>query len=269
MKYRLLAFDIDGTLTNSRKEITPRTKEAVFKAIDAGATVAIATGRPVHGAVGYARELKLKENGGYILSLNGGMIVRCSDDAIISKSLLPHEYYREIYRLASECGVNIMTYDGDTVVSEKIDDPYLSEEARLNGLGKKQVGNLLEYLDYEVPKFLMLGDGDMLAGVEKKVYERLHDRMDVYRSEPYFLEILPKNVNKASALKKLTGIIGVDRSELMAFGDGFNDVSMIEFAGTGVAMGNANDKAKESADIIAPGNDEDGIAWVIDNFVLD
>lgn len=269
MRYKVLAFDIDGTLTNSEKEITPKTKKAIQAAADAGAILAIATGRPVHGAVRYAEELHLKENGGYILSLNGGLILRCSDNTIISESLLPHRYYEEICNLAAENDVNIMTYDGDTVISENIDDPYLSEEARLNGLGKKQVDNLISYLDYEVPKFLMLGDGDKLAEVEKKVYAKLHDRMDVYRSEPYFLEILPKNVNKATALEKLIRVTGNDRSELMAFGDGFNDISMIEYAGMGVAMGNANEKAREKADIVAPTNDEDGIAWVINKFVLD
>lgn len=269
MKYKLLAFDIDGTLTNSEKIITDATKEAIFKAMYAGATVAIATGRPVCGAVRYAGELRLKENNGYIMSLNGGIIVRCSDDKVISRSLIPHEYYEEIYRLAAENDVNIMTYDGDTVVSEVIDDPYLSEEARLNGLDKKQVDNLLDYLDYDVPKFLMLGDGDRLAQVEKNVYAKLHDRLDVYRSEPYFLEILPKNVNKASGLEKLALETGAERNEIMAFGDGFNDISMIEYAGTGVAMGNANEKARKKADIVAPTNDEDGIAWVINKFVLD
>ena len=89
MKYGLLVFDIDGTLTNSQKEITPATKEAIFKAMDAGATAAIATGRPYHGAVRYAEELELKKRGGYVLSLNGGLVMRCSDDRIISRKLLP------------------------------------------------------------------------------------------------------------------------------------------------------------------------------------
>ena len=139
---------------------------------------------------------------------------------------------------------------------------------RINGLGQKRVENLREYLTYEVPKFLMLGDGDYLAVIEPKVYARLHDRMDVYRSEPFFLEILPKNINKASALEELLSFVGAERDELMAFGDGYNDISMLEFAGMGVAMGNAHSEVKEHADIIAPGNDEDGIADILERYVL-
>ena len=162
-----------------------------------------------------------------------------------------------------------MTYDGDTVVSETTDDQYIRKEAAINGLSLRHVDNLLTYLDYEVPKFLMVGDGDRLAVVEKKVYEKLHDRMDVYRSEPYFLEIQLKGVNKAEAVLNLGETIGVPKEGIMAFGDGFNDISMIRCAGAGVAMGNANEMAKEAADIIAPSNDEDGVAWVINKFVLD
>lgn len=154
------------------------------------------------------------------------------------------------------------------MVSERLDDKYLQTEVKINGLGQKRVDSLKAHLTYEVPKFLMLGDGDYLAKIEKEVYEKLHDRMDVYRSEPFFLEILPKGINKATGLAKLLDTLGATRDELIAFGDGYNDISMIEYAGLGVAMGNAFDKVKESADIIAPDNDEDGIADVLERYVL-
>lgn len=268
MKYRVLAFDIDGTLTDSEKKITPRTRDAIIRAADMGCVIVIASGRPRPGIKRYADELELKRNGGYILALNGGLAERYSDGKIIHKSTVPMEYYGEICELAKENKVNILTYDGDTVISERLDDKYLEIEVRINGLEKKRVENLREYLTYEVPKFIMLGDGDYLAEVEPKVSERLHGRVEVYRSEPYFLEILPKNVNKASALKGLLDFLGAKREELMAFGDGYNDICMLEYAGMGVAMGNANDKAKACADLIAPGNDEDGIAYVLEKYVF-
>ncbi|MCM1308703.1 MAG: Cof-type HAD-IIB family hydrolase [Butyrivibrio sp.] len=268
MKYKVLAFDIDGTLTNSEKKITPRTRAAIIKAQEQGCVAAIASGRPRPGVKGYADELGLREHGGYILALNGGLLERYSDGRIIRQSVIPREYYGEICALARENNVNILTYDGDTVVSENLDDEYLETEVRINGLGQKRVDNLCEYLTYEVPKFLMLGDGDRLARIEPKIYERLHERMDVYRSEPFFLEILPKNINKASALEELLGFVGAGRDELMAFGDGYNDISMLEFAGMGVAMGNASVEIKRHADIVARGNDEDGIAEILEKYVL-
>ncbi len=268
MKYRVLAFDIDGTLTNSEKKITPRTREAILEAAGLGCTVAIASGRPRAGVTAYAEELELKKNGGYILALNGGLLERCADGAVISESMLPMEYYGEICGLAEACGVNLLTYDGDTVISERLDDRYLEIEAAINGLGKKRVESLIEYLTYRVPKFLMLGDGDYLEKIEPQVRAALGGRMEVYRSEPFFLEILPKNVDKAQGLSRLLDFLGASREELIAFGDGFNDISMLDYAGLGVAMGNAHERVKGHADIVAPGNDEDGIAYIIEKYVL-
>lgn len=269
MKYKLLAFDIDGTLLNSKKELTPATKDAITKAMEQGVKVAIASGRPVQGIRKLAAELKLAEYGGYILALNGGLVISCADDAVIHDVKLPKEYYKEIYDLSKEYKVDLITYEGNDVITENFENEYLDIEARINGLGKKKVDNLYERLTFEVNKFLMLGDGDYLAEVEKKVYEQLHDRLDVYRSEPFFLEIMPKGIHKANALHKMSEVIGISKEEMVAFGDGFNDLSMIQYAGLGVAMGNAKDVVKENADFIAKTNDEDGIVEVLEKFVLD
>lgn len=267
MNYKVLAFDIDGTLTDSNKNITERTKNAIIAAQKAGCIVVIASGRPKQGVMRYVRELELGNYGGYILALNGGLVERCSDGLILNNSVVDKKYYPEIISLAKENKVNIMTYDGDDVVSENVNDKYLEIESRINGLGTKKVDSLLTHLDYEVPKFLMLGDGDYLAEVEKKVYAQLNDRLDVYRSEPFFLEILPKNINKAKSLELLLNYVGATREELMSFGDGYNDISMIEYAGMGVAMGNAKEEVKKKADYITLSNEEDGIVAALDKFL--
>ena len=269
MKYKVLAFDIDGTLTNSRKEITPETRAAILRAADMGCTIVIATGRPPQGVVRYVNELELPDKEGYVLALNGGLLENCSTGTAISRTFLPMEYYHEICAIAKEYKVNLMTYQGDDIISENIDDKYVEIESRINGLGVKQVDNLEKYITFEVPKFLMLGDGDYLAEVEKKVHARLSDRLDVYRSEPFFLEVLPKGINKAATLEKLLNHLGCRREELMAFGDGYNDISMLKYAGMGVVMGNANDTVKKEGDYIAPSNDENGIVDVLNKFVLD
>lgn len=269
MKYKLLAFDIDGTLTNSDKVITPATREAIFKAMDTGCRVAIASGRPVQGIVKIAEELKLSEYDGYILALNGGKVISCRDGGVLHDVKIPMEYYEEIYKLSEKYKTTLITYEGNDVITENLASRYIDVEAGINGLGKKKVDNLLKRLTFEVNKFLMLEEGDYLAEVEKRVYEQLHDRLDVYRSEPFFLEILPKGINKAAALEKLTEVTGIKREEIMAFGDGYNDLSMIRYAGFGVAMGNARDTVIENADYIAKSNDEDGIAEVLEKFVLD
>lgn len=268
MKYKVLAFDIDGTLTNSQKEITAGTKQAIQNAADAGCVVVIASGRPKIGVMRYVKELGLDSNGGYICALNGGWLEDVKTGTILQKSMVPMEYYDEICNLAEEYKVNVMTYEGNDVITEK-SDRYMELETKLNGLGLKKVANLKEYLNFPVPKFLMTAEPEYLAEVEKKVYEKLHDRMDVYRSEPFFLELLPKDINKAKTLELLLNSINVTRDELMAFGDGYNDITMLKYAGMGVAMGNSSDVVKKSADYVTLDNDNDGIKYVLEKFVLD
>ena len=268
MAYKVLALDIDGTLTNSEKKITERTKRAVDAAAERGVKIVIASGRPVQGIGEFARELRLKENDGYILSFNGGRLISCKTGEIIHDMKLPLEYLPEIYALSKEYGVNLMSYEGDDLITETPDDEFLAIEARINGLGIKKVDNLVEHIDFPINKCLMLGEGNYLAEVEKKVHAALCDRMDVYRSEPYFLEILPKGVDKAKALEKLLNMLGSSREELMACGDGFNDLTMIRYAGLGVAMANARDEVKESADYVTCSNDEDGVAAAIEHLIL-
>ena len=268
MAYKVLALDIDGTLTNSEKKITERTRTAIRNAAQHGVKIVIASGRPVQGIWGYAEQLDLKELDGYILSFNGGRLISCRTGEIIHDVKLPLQYLPEIYELSKQYGVNLMSYEGDNLITEEPEDEFLAIEARINGLGIRKVDNLSEYIDFPINKCLMLGEGDYLAKVEKKVYAALSDRLDVYRSEPFFLEILPKGVDKAKALEGLLDKLGCDRTELMACGDGYNDLTMIRYAGMGVAMANARDEVKAEADYVTLSNDEDGVAAAIEKFIL-
>ena len=259
MAYRVLALDIDGTLTNSKKQITEKTKKAVSAAAAKGVKIVIASGRPVQGIRAFAKELELEKKDGYILSFNGGRLISCRTGEIIHDMKLPLEYLPEIYELSKKYKVNLMSYEGDDLITEEPDDEFH---------GIKKVDNLVEYINFPINKCLMLGNGDYLAEVEKKVHAALCDRMDVYRSEPYFLEILPKGVDKAKSLESFLNIIGCRREELMACGDGFNDLTMIKYAGLGVAMANAREEIKKCADYITASNDEDGVALAIERFIL-
>ena len=114
----------------------------------------------------------------------------------------------------------------------------------------------------------MVADGDYLARVEEQLKMELGSRYSILRSEPYFLEIMPEGIDKAQSLERLLAHVGIERKEMAAFGDGFNDRSMLVYAGLGVAMGNAQEPVKEAADYIAPTNDEDGVAWVIEHMIM-
>lgn len=268
MNYKMIVLDLDGTLTNRDKVITPRTKQSLMEAQKRGIKVVLASGRPTYGVVPLAQELELENYGGYILSFNGGMITDCCTRKVILKQELPVEANRRIVELAKKEQVDILTYQDMQILTNNPENRYAKLESRINHLKLKQVDNLEEYLDFPVPKFLMLDDGDYLALVEARVKAALGKNFSVYRSDPFFLEILPRNIDKAQSLAQLLKLLGMEREEMIACGDGYNDLSMIEFAGLGVAMENAVRPVRSSADYVTFSNNDDGVAHVVEKFLL-
>lgn len=268
MKYEMIVLDLDGTLTNRDKVITPRTKAVLMEAQRQGKKVVLASGRPTYGVMPLAKELQLKEYDGYILAFNGGVIQNCRTDEVVFSSQLPMESNARIINLAKDQGVNILTYEKNRIITPDASCPYVEKEAFINKLEVKQIENFREYVDFSVPKFLMLDDGDYLALVEPKVKASLGKQFSVYRSEPHFLEILPKGIDKAQSLTRLLEQIGLQKEQMIACGDGYNDLSMIQFAGLGVAMENAVLPVRNAADYITLSNNHDGIAHVVEKFML-
>lgn len=268
MKYKVLVLDIDGTLTNSKKEITKNTKLAIRRIMEQGVTVVLASGRPISGIEPLAKELELEKYGGYILAFNGARIIECSSNTIIHDQTLPNDMISTLYDLSILYNVSILSYDKDSIVTEDLNDEYVNIEARINKMPIKEVENFKEYVQYPVNKCLMVGDGDYLAQVEEKVREEVKGEISVYRSEPYFLECVPLNIDKAASLEKLLKHIHCSKDEMIACGDGYNDISMIKYAGLGVAMENAREEVKVVSDIVTLSNDEDGVAYIIDKFFL-
>ena len=264
---KVLVLDIDGTLTNSKKEITSATREAIQDIMIRGHKVILASGRPTPGMRRYEQELELEKYGGYLLSFNGAKIVDCISGDIIYQRTLSLTLLPSIYGFAKRNGCGLVTYLGNTVISAFEPDQYIELEARINGLPVKKVDHFLDYVDFEINKCLMTADGEKAAVLEKELQKKYGDVASIYRSEPFFIEIMPKDVNKAASLAKTLTAIGQKRENTICCGDGFNDISMIKYAGTGVAMGNAQAVVKEAADYITASNDEDGLVQVINEFI--
>lgn len=259
----VLALDLDGTLTNSKKEITHGVKTALWKFADCGGKIILASGRPTYGIVPVARELELEKKGGYILSYNGGCVTDCMTGEIVYQSPLPDKSVPVLASQAKEYDVNILTYQDEFIVTEDPEEQYCQKESWINHMKIKKVDRFAEYVDFPVIKCLMTGDGEYLQSIEEKMKAYWRDDLSICRSEPYFLEVTAKDIDKAKTLDKILASIGKSRSKLIACGDGFNDMSMISCAGIGVAMANASLAVKDLADYIAPSNDEDGIADVV------
>lgn len=269
MNYKMLVLDLDGTLTNSEKKITPPTKEALIKIQKNGKKVVLASGRPTPGVLPLARELHLKDYGSFILSYNGGRIINCANDEIIYNKLLPATVIPTVYEIAKEFDVDILTYSAEAIISGLTLNQYTELEARINSLPIKRVDNFPEFVDFPVNKLLITGDADITATIEQLLKKKFHKFLNIYRSEPFFLEIMPQNIDKAYSLQKLLSSTGISAKEMICCGDGFNDLTMIEYAGLGVAMANAQEVVKESADFITKSNDEDGVLHVIERFMMD
>ncbi len=267
MKYKLLVLDLDGTLTNSKKEMSARTKETLIKAQERGITIVLASGRPTYGIVPLAEELELAKYGGYILSFNGGTIINWKTKELIHESVISSEKLPLLHDIAVQNEVEIISYQNENIISEAPENEYVKYEAFLNKMSIKEVKSFSEAIQFPVPKCLIVGNPEKLVLLEKEMNGIFGYEMSIYRSEPFFLELMPSNIDKAQSLQKLLLYTGNTREEMIACGDGFNDLSMIKFAGMGVAMANAQPAVKEASDFITLSNEEDGVAHVVELFL--
>lgn len=264
--FRAIALDLDGTLTNHDKVVTPRTRQALLKAQELGTVIILASGRPTYGIVPVAECLELEKRGGYILSYNGGNIVNAKTGEKLFSQFLPDAVIPILYKYAKEKSHALLGYAGNEIITEMPDDPYVKEESRINKMNIRKVDNLLDALEPHPTKLLMTGDPTDMIKAEEKLVEILGEKMDIFRSAPFFLELVPKGIDKAQSLLRLLSKINLTPADLIAFGDGYNDLSMLKLAGVGVAMANAAPEVRADADYVTLSNEEDGVAAALLHF---
>lgn len=271
LPYSIIALDLDGTLTNSEKNITPRTFDALMKAQREGVRLVLASGRPTFGIAALANQLQLADYGGYVLSYNGGRIIDWCEKTVIFSQVVDQKLVPILYDFAEKTQLPIVTYLPEAILASKNEGEYLAEEARINGMPIVVAQNFVEeamQIEGGSTKFLIPGEPELLIQLESEMKAALSEQMEVFRSAPFFLELPPKGIDKAQSLQRLLTHLGLERDSLMAFGDGFNDLSMIQFAGQGVAMANAVEEVKSIADFVTTSNEEDGIAHALEQLLF-
>ena len=269
MQYQVLALDLDGTLTNEAKVITPRTKAALLAAADRGVRIVLASGRPTVGIQPLAKELELDRRGGCILSYNGGKIIDCKTGQTLVQHAFPPDLIGTVCTFARYWNVVPLTYDSNGIVTENASSPYVAEEARINKIPVREVPDLPAEIHWTINKLLLTGDPVDMPHVEELMQQEFAGKLSIYRSAPFFIETMPLGVEKSVSLALLLKTLGLGRENLMACGDGWNDLPMIQFAGLGVAMGNAVPPVKAAADYVTADNEHDGVGLAVEKFILE
>ena len=269
MSIKLIAIDIDGTLLNDDRKITPAVYQALKAAEAQGVRIVLCTGRPLTGVQDLLTELDLFTDNDFVITYNGSLVQKTKNQEIISEFGLSHEDYLTIEMTARKLGVHLHVETQDTMYTANRDiSPYTVYEAFLVNMPLKYRTPEEMSADLNIIKMMMIDEPALLESIIPNLPATLTDQYNVVKSAPFFLEVLNKKAHKGAAVKKLAEHLGIDQSEVMAIGDNENDLTMVEYAGIGVAMGNATENVRNMADIITASNEEDGVAKVINEYVL-
>lgn len=266
--YKLIALDMDGTLLTSDKIITENTKNAIKAAENKGIKIVLASGRPLKGLTRYLEELDLFSGNDYVLSYNGGLVQNTRTEQIVSKISLSGADLKRIYEVSKKANINIHAFSAKNgLITPKV-SKYTQYEADMNGIDVtiKDFNTVDDNED--IIKIMMVDEADILDPAIEKLPKELYEKYSIFKSAPFFLEFTNKEVDKGLGLKKLGEHLGIRQEEIIACGDAGNDLSMVKYAGLGVAMGNAIEEVKNAANFITASNDEDGIVNVIEKFIL-
>lgn len=298
MEIKALFIDIDGTLLNFERVIDEETKKSLLDFQRTGGKVVLSSARPYIGMKKYGDDLELSKYGGYYSAFNGGEIINATtlettsskyltftdmqtifdltrqleeefqDQAIIKINnnspftIIPKETALEIHKMIEKTHLNIMTYKENTLLMMR-QEMYSVIEVLLNNMNMSVEQDFMKAIDFHPIKVLISGDPSLIKQAYPIMYNELSDTYDVITSDPFLIEVTPKGINKGNSLESLAKDLKIPLSQTAAFGDSMNDVSMLQKAGIGIAMGNATEQIKQIADFVTLSCDEHGIAYAL------
>jgi HAD superfamily hydrolase (TIGR01484 family) len=242
-KYKLLALDMDGTVLNEDQEVSEANRQAIAAAIEAGVIVMFSTGRGIHSARPFIDDLMLQSP---IVTINGGEVWRAPDD-LYKRHLMEAKRIGQMHEMAIEYDAWFWAYAVEGVYNR---DNWPGD---IDSIEWMKFGFYSENLE-------------KLSAIRQELES--WGMFEITNSHPFNLEMNPLGISKASGLIDICGLLGIEMSEVIAMGDSLNDLAMIRASGLGVAMGNAQDEVKQAADIITASNVEDGVAQIIEQYIL-
>lgn len=277
MAIKAIAMDIDGTLTNDKKVITPRTRECLLEAQASGIKLILASGRPPQGLMRLARELELESHDGLLVCFNGARVMDAQTKEILFDQAMDHDELVRLLEHLKQFDVIPWIVDGETQYVEDCFNCTIEHKGKPVNIVKYErdacdlkiceVADLRDVCDRPIDKLLTAGTDTYLQEHWEEMYAPFRDTLSGMFTADFYFEYTAPGIDKARALEGAMPKLGIDAADVVAFGDGQNDKSMIEWAGIGVAMGNAIDETKAVAQMITESNNDDGIAVALDKLL--
>ena len=270
MGIKAIVMDVDGTLTNDKKEITPKTREVLLKAQEQGILLILASGRPTTGLVEMGKVLEMDKNNGLFISYNGSKVVNFQTGEELFNEPLKLEDAKAVLEHMKKFEIKPMIDKGDYMYVNDVyncmirfrGEPFnvIKYESRGGNYKLCEIDDLAAFVDYPLNKILTADEPEYLQEHYIEMMEPFKDKLNCMFTGPFYFEFTAKDIDKAKALDTVLKPLDITADEVIAFGDGHNDISIIKYAGTGVAMENAIADLKEAADEITLSNEQDGIA---------
>lgn len=270
LNIKLMAFDLDDTLLNHELDITPKTREAIFRAAEKGIYIVLCSGRSENAILPYVRKLEIAgmESGRYLIALNGSTIFDLHQRLNLFTANVPGSILQECYTTCCKEGLSCQVYSPDSIFASN-DNEWTRVDAKLTSLNMVIPEHFYDFLGNGHSKMVIPGDPEKIARFQPELKARLGDRAVVFTSKPFFLEVMPANCGKGEAIEFLANKLGIPMEQTMGFGDSMNDESMIIRTVHSVAMCNGIDHIKNTAKYVTRfSNEEDGIADFLNEFVL-
>lgn len=259
----MVALDIDGTLVDKNVKVHNSTIDIIQRIMEKGIIVTLSTGRMFPSAKAIANKFNINYP---LIVYNGAEIRNPKDDSFVFSQYLPLDISKQIVRFCKENNFYLQSYEEDSILVEKIVDETRIDPD-LTFAPCKEVGDLSNYDLQPCPKMMIVTDPEKTLEIENLLLSKFKDTIHVTRSKPYLIEIIHPNVSKAKALETLANRFNIKQEEVMAIGDGDNDVEMVTWAGLGVSVGNGTKNLKGCANYITQEEYNLGVEEAIKKFL--
>ena len=231
MEYRVIAMDLDGTLNNDEKVITPRTREALMRVQEQGVRLVLASARPTPGLYKESRALELEKHRGILMAYNGGRICAADTGETLFETCMPRELAAQVLRHLEKFPVTPILDDGRQFYVQDKQGYMVDYECRNNQMTCTEVENLADFISFSPIKILMSGQEKELPGLIKDIEAPFGDKLHVVMTAPFYLEVIPREIHKGQGLREVCKLLQVEPSQVIAFGDAQNDIPMFHQAG--------------------------------------